>query len=352
MKTTILASCLTLILAPLAAAQCVGDIAVDDRVDGGDLGVLLANWGPVTSTSLSRACDLDGDGIVNGADLGMLLANWGKCPVLVPSWATLIEAEPDPTVVTDSTLRAAIEATGLAWRVRDTVSQVEMVLIPPGDFQMGCSPSMQSGCQLPESPTHAVSLTAPFYLGRFELTQSQWTQVMGTNPSYFRSSPDSPHRPVETVNVPAVQQYLSATSMRLPSEAEWEYACRAGSQSAVYGFAGMPDGSNDEASIGQIAWNGANSAGQTHAVGALLPNGFGLYDMLGNVLEWTNDKFSASYYAISPVQNPPGPPAGQQQAMRGGNWLAELGNCRTSTRWADDSLTAGYQIGFRVARNP
>lgn len=352
MKTTILASVLILLLTPLAQAQCVGDIVQDGRVDGADLGTLLAYWGPRTAQPFSIACDMNDDGTIDGADLGILLADWGTCPPRIPAWATLLEAEPDPSIVTSPTLRARIAATGWAWRVRDNVSQVEMVLIPPGDFQMGCSPSMQSSCQLPESPTHAVSLTEPFYLGRFELTQSQWTQVMVTNPSYFRTSPDSPHRPVETVNVPAVQQYLSATSMRLPSEAEWEYACRAGSTTAVYGFAGMPDGSNDEASIGQIAWTGANSAGQTHAVGALLPNSFGLYDMIGNVLEWTNDKFSASYYAISPVQDPPGPPAGPQQAMRGGNWLADPGNCRTSSRWADDSLTASYRIGFRVARNP
>jgi hypothetical protein len=137
MKTKFAIVLASLLIAPLAQAQCVGDVAVDSRVDGGDLGVLLANWGPVTTTALSRACDFDSNGQIDGADLGALLANWGACPLRIPAWASLIEAEPDPSVVASPSLRARIAATGWVWRVRDNVSQVEMVLIPPGDFQMG-----------------------------------------------------------------------------------------------------------------------------------------------------------------------------------------------------------------------
>ena len=123
----------------LAAAQgCPGDLVPNGAVNGVDLGVLLSYWGPRTADPFSVASDIDGNGDVNGADLGLLLSGWGNCPG-VPDWATLVEYAPDPTVVTDPALRAAITATGLAWRVRDTATQIEFVLIPPGTFNMGCS---------------------------------------------------------------------------------------------------------------------------------------------------------------------------------------------------------------------
>jgi hypothetical protein len=206
MKTKFAIVLASLLIAPLAQAQCVGDVAVDARVDGGDLGVLLANWGPVTSTALSRACDFDGNGRVDGADLGELLSSWGACPTRVPTWATLIEAAPDPAVVTDPVARAAILASGLAWRVRDTATQVEMLLVPPGTFQMGCiMGSNQYGCRSWELPVHQVTLTNAFYLGRYELTQAQWVATMGSNPSGFQNYEDSAERPVETVTWTTVQ---------------------------------------------------------------------------------------------------------------------------------------------------
>lgn len=336
-----------------AGAQgCVGDVAVDRRVDGGDLGVLLANWGPVTSTALSRACDFDNSGQVDGADLGALLSSWGACPPSVPSWATLIEAAADPAVVTDQSLRSAIAATGLAWRVRHTETQIEMLLVPPGTFQMGCSPSVQSACQTPENPLHPVTISSPLYLGRFEVTQDQWQQVVGTNPSFFGGFSDSSVRPVERVHLAMVQSFLHTTGLRLPTEAEWEHACRGGTQTAFHGTAATPSGSDDETALALIAWTSANSGTQTHPVGTRQPNGLGLHDMLGNVLEWTSDRFGAEYYAISAVQDPSGPSVGNQNVMRGGAWLADSANCRTSSRWSDDPMTASYRIGFRVARNP
>jgi hypothetical protein len=148
--------------------------------------------------------------------------------IVVPAWATLVEAQPDPAVVTDPALRAAIEATGLAWRVRDTATQMEMMLIPPGTFQMGCIMGSNAyGCYSWEQPVHAVTLTNAFYMGRYEVTQSQWVARMGSNPSYFQGSSDSASRPVEQVSWNTIQGYLTATGMRLPTEAEWEYACRA-----------------------------------------------------------------------------------------------------------------------------
>ena len=140
--------------------------------------------------------------------------------IIVPTWATLVEAMPDPAVVTDATLRAAITASGLPWRVRDTATQMEMLLVPAGTFTMGCTASNSFLCSGNEDPTHSVTLTQMFYMGRYEVTQSQWVAKMGSNPSYFRGQSDSASRPVESVSWNTTQDYLSATGMRLPSEAE------------------------------------------------------------------------------------------------------------------------------------
>ena len=344
MKTTILTSLAAFIIAPLAEAQCIGDIAIDARVDGGDLGVLLANWGPVTSTSLSRACDLDGNAIVNGADLGMLLAGWGACPA--PAWCTVLEAQPDPVVVTDPSLRAAISATGLPWCVRDRVTGIEMMLIPPGVFQMGCiMGSNQYGCYWWEQPVHQVTLTNAFYLGRYEVTQAQWTAKMGSNPSGFQGA----SRPVDSVSWTTIQGYLSATGLRLPTEAEWEYACRAGTQTPFY------NGSTDDNTVGNLAWfyyntcSGGTGCG-SRDVGLKAANAFGLHDMLGNVWEWVNDWCDA--YPSSAQTNPTGPVSATARGIRGGSWGYDTAYVRSSHRNYGSPGGASDDIGFRVARTP
>jgi formylglycine-generating enzyme required for sulfatase activity len=340
---------------PAAAQSCPGDILADGVINGADLGAMLSYWGPRTTAPFSVASDLNGDEVINGGDLGLLLSAWGPC---VPSWATLIEAAPDPDVVTNPTLRAAIVATHLPGRVLDTATQMEMVLVPPGSFLMGCSPSVSIGCEAVELPVHAVSLTRPFYLGRFEVTQSQWAARMGSNPSAFQgASPEVPAeqvpmRPVEMVSWGTVQAFLAATGMRLPAEAEWEYAYRAGSAAAYHGAPGNPLGFDDDGNLGTIAWFAENSAGQTWPVGQKLGNGFGLHDMSGNVWEWVSDWFSAVYYAESPSLNPPGPAAGNRHLLRGGSFIGDAGGigCRSSSRlpWS----SAVWNVGFRVARNP
>ncbi|MEI6878959.1 MAG: SUMF1/EgtB/PvdO family nonheme iron enzyme, partial [Planctomycetota bacterium] len=179
----------------------------------------------------SCAGDVNGDHVVDGADLAILLGNWGQCPAVVPAWATLLEAAPDPAVVTDANLRAAIVASGFAWRIRDNSSNIEMLLVPGGTFMMGCSPG-DADCLADESPAHQVTLTNAFYLGKTEVTQAQWQVKMGSNPSYFSGFSDSPSRPVEQVSWGTIQSFNSATGLRLPTEAEWEYACRAATTTA------------------------------------------------------------------------------------------------------------------------
>jgi len=278
--------------------------------------------------------------------------------VTTPSWATLVEAAPDPAVVTSSTLRAAITATGLAWRVKDTATQIEMVLIPPGTFNMGCSASQQWGCNSSENPVHQVTLTNAFYMGRYEVTQAQWQARMGSNPSYFQSASAQvplaqvPLRPVEKVSWNTIQGFLTQTGMRLPTEAEWEYAYRAGTTTAFHGYTGQLSGTNDDNLLGNIAWFNGNSTNQTRPVGGKLGNGFGLHDMAGNVYEWVNDWYGSNYYSTSPSVNPPGPSSGSYRVWRGGNWSYYSIECRASYRFGDNPVNSGISIGFRVARTP
>jgi len=338
-----------------AAAQCPGDVTGNGLVNGADLGLVLAAW--ASDGTDQPGSDVNQDGIVNGADLAFVLGAWGPC-VTTPAWATLIEAFPDPAVVTDPALRAAITATGLAWRVKDTATQIEFVLIPPGSFQMGCSASQQYGCNSDESPVHTVTLTNAFYMGRYEVTQAQWQARMGSNPSSFQSASTQvpaaqvPNRPVESVSWNMIQGFLTQTGMRLPTEAEWEYAYRAGTTTAFHGYTGQLSGTNDGSLLGNIAWFGINSNSQTRPVGGKLGNGYGLHDMSGNVREWVNDWYWSTYYASSPSTNPPGPATGDFRVLRGGYWYSNSNNCRASNRNNNTPTTAYLNIGFRAARTP
>ncbi len=344
-----------LVLALPAGAQCPGDVNGDNAVSGTDLSAVLSAWGSDGQGQFDA--DLNNDGTVNGTDLTVLLSNWGTC-ITVPTWATAIEALPDPAVVHDASLRAAIAATGYAWRVRDTATQIEMVLIPPGSFEMGCSRSNIYPCDGDESPVHAVTLTNAFYMGRYEVTQAQWTARMGSNPSFFQSEssvvPASqvPNRPVERVSWSAIQGFLGSTGMRLPTEAEWEHAYRAGTATAFHSMPGHPSGTNDDFGSlpGTIAWYSVGSASQTHPVGQKAGNGFGLHDMSGNVREWVNDWYSATYYASSPSVNPPGPSSGSARVLRGGSYGINTFHIRSSRR--DVSVPSGgaSDFGFRVVR--
>ncbi|MBM4111723.1 MAG: hypothetical protein FJ254_10315, partial [Phycisphaerae bacterium] len=265
----------------------------------------------------------------------------------VPSWATLLEVDPDPLVVTSAVLRDAMRDTGLAWRVRDAGTQVEMLLVPPGTFVMGCSTG-DSNCNASESPAHQVTITSPFYLARRELTQDQWVAVMGYNPSDFGGwlYPGSGNRPVEKLTWDMAHEFMSATGMRLPTEAEWEMACRAGTTTPTY-LSGVQ--------IGQMAWMGSNNGSPSSAtwgtklVGQLLPNALGFHDMLGNVWEWCQDRGGS--YASGPQTNPVGPSTGYTRMLRGGNWFNIQPIVRCSARFdAAPSETDLIGVGIRPAR--
>jgi formylglycine-generating enzyme required for sulfatase activity len=360
--TVVLVAALVAMTTRPAMGQCPGDITGNGMVNGADLGLVLAAWG--SDGSDEPGSDINADGLVNGADLAFVIGAFGPC-ITVPGWATLIEAQPDPAVVWDADLRAAITATGLAWRVKDTATQMEMLLIPPGGFQMGCSQSNQYGCYSSEIPVHTVTLTNAFYLGRYEVTQAQWQAQMGSNPSYFQSPSSDvpadqvPNRPVEAVSwnmIAGAGGFMAQTGMRLPTEAEWEYAYRAGTTTAFHGFTGYLNGTNDDTLVGNIAWRGSccggNSGGYTHPVGQKLGNGFGLYDMAGNVWEWVNDWYSSNYYASSPSQNPPGPASGTNRVLRGGSWYFNSYYLRASHRDGGTPGGAYDSVGYRAAKSP
>jgi formylglycine-generating enzyme required for sulfatase activity len=336
----------------IAGSPCEGDLNNDLEVSGADLGVLLGQWGTAGGTS---GADLDGDGLVGGSDLGLLLGFWGSCVPDLPAWATMVEPRPDPAVVTDPSLRAAIKATGLAWRVRDTATQVEMLLVPPGRFRMGCiMGSVQYPCTGYELPVHDVTLTRAFYLGRFEVTQSQWAARMGSNPSFHQASSPAvpaeqvPNRPVENVSWDEVQGFLAATGMRLPTEAEWEYACRAGTETP------FNNGSTVDGTAGDIAWYYPNAGSQTLPVGGKAANAMGLHDMLGNVWEWASDRYDV--YSNAPQTDPTGPVTGSPnpdgRVGRGGSYQNSSMIVRSSYRAFGEPAVRYEVVGFRVAREP
>jgi formylglycine-generating enzyme required for sulfatase activity len=214
------------------------------------------------------------------------------------------------------------------------------VRIPAGEFRMGSTDGDDD-----ERPVHTVRISQPFYLGVHAVTQDQWEAVMGNNASEFAGDPN---RPVETVSWEDVQEFIGRlnareghTLYRLPTEAEWEYAARAGSTTA-YCFG------DDSRRLGEYAWYRANAGGQTHPVATLQPNAWGLYDMHGNVWEWVQDWYGE--YAAESVTDPQGPASGSDRVLRGGGWGAGAGDCRSADRYHVAPGRRTDHLGFRLLR--
>jgi formylglycine-generating enzyme required for sulfatase activity len=341
---TWLASSVAVALVGVAQGQtppCVSDLDGTGEVDAADIGSLLLQFGPCANGP-NCSGDLDGDADVSAADIGMVLLSFGTCAG--PGWATVLEWAPDPAVIYDSNLRSDIAATHLPWRVRDNGTGIEMVLIPPGTYQRD------------ESPVHQVTLTNAFYLSRTEVTQAQWVAKMGSNPSSFQSASSAvpasevPNRPVERVSWNDIQPFCTNNGLRLPTEAEWEYAYRAGTTTAFHGMPGYLNGTNDDNQLGTIAWFYSNSGNQTRPVAGKAANGFGLYDMSGNVWEWCQDWYGT--YASGAQTNPTGPGSGSYRVLRGGGWDGNSSFCRASNRYFNTPDNRSSRVGFRVARTP
>ncbi len=236
-------------------------------------------------------------------------------------------------------------ATSTSTTVLGEVTDLGMtfVSIPGGMFEMGCSDG-DSECYGYESPQHTVTLSS-FKMSAYEVTQDQWKQVMDNYPSYFSSC--GRDCPVEQVSYNRVQDFITnlnsqtGKNYRLPTEAEWEYAARAGTTTKWYC-------GNDGSCLDDIAWYADNSGLTTHPVGQKTPNAWGLYDMSGNVLELVSDWYDSEYYSKSPSTDPQGPDSGLYRAFRGGCWVRRAGGCRSSHRHAYYPSTAIHYLGFRL----
>ncbi len=274
---------------------------------------------------------------------------------------------------------------------------MKLALIPPGEFEMGSTPeevewALEQGKQknptdklyferVPsESPRHRVKITKPFYLGMYQVTQGDYEKVMGINPTAYTEKQvdvstfnpplsdteakarevyakrvlgkDTSRHPVESVNWDEAIEFCRRLSAmpaeraarriyRLPTEAEWEFACRAGTTTRWYC-------GDDEAGVVEAAWFNKNADGMTHPVGEKKPNALGLYDMHGNVWQWCSDWYSKDYYAQSPSSDPSGPAASSSRVLRGGNWSTSPCYCRSAYRLY---CTPAYRRpfnGFRV----
>ncbi len=201
-----------------------------------------------------------------------------------------------------------------------------MVLIPAGTFTMG-SPDNEEGRLSREGPQHQVTITHPFYMSRYEVTQAIWEIVMSNNPSQFKSM----NHPVENVSWNECLEFIQRINtkgvglFRLPTEAEWEYACRAGMTTPFYW------GSEGESEINKYAWyNGNNQPNGTKEVGLKLPNAWGLFDMSGNVYEWCHDWYGE--YSSRPQTDPTGPASSKYHIVRGGRWGNTATYCRSAYR--------------------
>jgi len=245
--------------------------------------------------------------------------------------------------------QASADNLGVPVEITNSIG-MKYALIPAGEFVMG-------SLRFSGEHRHRVQITKPFYLGMYEVTQAEYEKVMGENPSHFSkggdaadavSRKDTSRHPVEEVSWNDAVEFCKRLSAkegkryRLPTEADWEYACRAGTTTPwCFG--------DDPASLGEYAWYVGNSDRKTHPVGQKKPNAWGLYDMHGNVSEWCQDRFDGDYYKDSPTDDPTGPNTGSERADRGGSGGDFAVFCRSACRSAGSPCFRSLSRGFRVA---
>ena len=270
--------------------------------------------------AVASACDQQSDPVVVAPALNA-----------ASSWYEIVAAEPDPAVVTDAEARARMTATKLPWKVRDRKTGIVMLLCPPGEFMMG-SPASKAGRSNDEAQ-HSVTITKAFYLSETEVAQESWQKVMGANPSYFKGASN----PVEQVSWNDCQSFCQSSGLRLATESEWEYACRAGTTTA-YSFG---------ASITQQQAN--FGSGGTDACGSLPANQWGFREMHGNVWEWCEDGYQAT---ASSMQDAVNGNSSSYRVLRGGAGYGSTGFVRSSDRFYNSPGNSYGGLGFRVARAP
>lgn len=222
---------------------------------------------------------------------------------------------------------------------KDPVTGMEFVLVSGGCFQMG---NLWEKSYPNEEPAHRVCLD-DFYLAKTEVTQNQWVEIMGSNPSFFQEGESLPVENISWNNAVTFLQKMSAGSdrnYRLPTEAEWEFACRSGGEQQRFCGGDTPQ---------ELAWFDRTGGGKTQPVATRQPNGLGLYDMSGNVWEFCSDIYAADYYMNSPQRNPQGAAHGPHVIKRGGSWSINPRYLRSTVRGRAARDDAHYSTGFRVA---
>jgi len=252
----------------------------------------------------------------------------------------------------------SVPATGQRfYRAVEMEAPTNMVFIPPGTFRMG-SPTNEVDRYPQEGPQTAVTISRGYWMGKYEVTQGEYLSLMNTNPSYFAGDLDCP---VERVNWYEATNYCATLTQqeraagriatnnayRLPTEAEWEYACRAETSDRRFSHGDDSGYTN----LTNYAWYFANSGGTTHPVGQKLPNPWGLHDMHGNVYEWCQDRYANSLPG-GIVLDPQGPATGAYRVIRGGDWAGDAGGCRSAYRL---HIPPGHQdllIGVRAVLAP
>ena len=233
-------------------------------------------------------------------------------------------------------------------------AKIVLVLVPAGNFLMG-SPESEKNRSDDEGPQHQVTFSKPFYIGRFEVTQAQWQSVMENNPSKFNGDGNLPVESVEWEDIHKFCEKLQSKLgriVRLPSEAEWEYACRAGTTTRLFYGDDL-----DYSLIEEYAWVTSNSDNKTHPVGQKKSNAFGIYDMYGNVWEWCQDGYQSSYTGASNDGSPSDALGGSHRVLRGGCWLSGSSEpflvinskeLRSALRGLLMPVNRGGIFGFRV----
>ncbi len=265
----------------------------------------------------------------------------------------LLQLPASPSLWTDKSAPATAKR---FYRAVAMQAPADMVFIPPGTFRMG-SPANEINREEWEGPQTAVTISRGFWMCKHEVTQRDYQAVMGNNPSYFTGDLNLP---VETVSWFDATNYCgqftqreraagrvpSSCAYRLPTEAEWEYACRGLTSDRAFSYGDDLDYSK----LNDYGWYGANSLGMTHPVGQKLPNPWGLYDMHGNVREWCQDWYGT--YAGGTVIDPHGPATGSVRVIRGGVWLNDAALCRSAYRDYNFPSAKNYFVGFRVVLAP
>ena len=313
-------------------------VLVDNKMVKGTNGVVQTTL-PIGQHSYIVACD----GYESEEGMVKLKASApSNIQITLTKEATAIQSTvSQPTVAQQPVVQAPIaNSDNITIPVKDGIS-IDMVRVEAGTFTMGATAEMKYPYDN-EKPTHRVTLTNDYYIGKYEVTQALWQAVMGNNPSYFKGD----NLPVEQVSWDDCQEFISklngitGRTFRLPTEAEWEYAARGGKKSKGYRFSGSKDPY-------EVAWYISNSENKSHPIGSRQANELNIYDMSGNVSEWCQDTYS-KYEKTSQI-NPIGASNELNRVIRGGSWIANSWHCHSSDRGAQSPDWSHSSLGFRLA---